>query len=270
MKEFDQGVDIDALPDSVLGEMGFAGGIVPHAGWYFSGKTSYSVFRSIDRNCRLSGRRPDLFFVFGMHLPPRAPNQIFIDDGLETPLGPVPVNREAAERMARGFEFTTQTARDSISENTIELQLPFIRHLFPDADVVTMGIAPDQRAAGIGELALEISRSLGKTACFIGSTDLTHYGPNYDFMPRGIGTESVRWVREQNDREIIDAFLSAGPDEILQRALSSHNACCPGAAAAAVAAVRKGGVSAGRLVEYTTSYDKNPDSSFVGYAGILF
>ena len=96
MKEFDQSIDNDALPDSLLGEKGFAGGIVPHAGWYFSGRTAYSVFKSIDRSCRLSGKRPDLFFVFGMHLPPRAPNPIFIDDGLETPLGPVPVNREAS------------------------------------------------------------------------------------------------------------------------------------------------------------------------------
>ena len=40
--------------------------------------------------------------------------------------------------------------------------------------------------------------------------------------------------------------------------------------AAAVAAVRGGGVSEGKLIAYTTSYEKNPDSNFVGYAGVVF
>ena len=56
----------------------------------------------------------------------------------------------------------------------------------------------------------------------------------------------------------------------MHTALSSHNACCPGAAAAAIAAIRRGGVERGFLVDYTTSYDRHPDSSFVGYAGVIY
>jgi len=273
MKVYDREIDIQPVLDEVIPAYAtrrFAGGIVPHAGWYFSGKTAYSVFKTIDRITSSSAQKPDLFFVFGMHLPPRGPNYLFIDEGYETPLGPIKVHLRAAELLAQSFEFVRETARSSVSDNTTELQLPFIKHLFPDAEIVTLGVSPDERALSIGERAHEIALELGAYPCFIGSTDLTHYGPNYGFTPQGTGSQSVRWVREHNDREIVDAFIQAVPREVISKALASHNACCPGAAAAAIAAVRRGGAQRGYLVDYTTSYERHPDSSFVGYAGVLF
>ena len=75
---------------------------------------------------------------------------------------------------------------------------------------------------------------------------------------------------ESNDREIVDIFLTADWKKALHSALSKHNACCPGAAAATIGAVRQKGIEKGVLVQYTTSYDIHPDSSFVGYAGVVF
>ena len=50
----------------------------------------------------------------------------------------------------------------------------------------------------------------------------------------------------------------------------NSNACCSGAVAAAVAAVKKMGAVKGERLIYTTSYDVRPDSSFVGYVGVVF
>jgi AmmeMemoRadiSam system protein B len=273
MKSFDEEIDLSSLldeaPERDAGRP-FYGGVVPHAGWYFSGKTAFSVFRGIDLLSRSWKERPDLFFLFGMHLPPRGPNYLFMDEGFETPVGRLEVNREATELMAGRFQFVEMSTRDTVSDNTTELQFPFIRHLFPESEIVLLGVSPDERALRIGEAAFETALALQKKACFIGSTDLTHYGPNYGFTPRGIGSESVQWVKEENDREIVDVFLRARPDQVIDKALSAHNACCPGAAAAAIAAVKKGGADRGILIDYTTSYDRHPDSSFVGYAGVLY
>lgn len=269
MKQYDDELQ-SHLGEHELLSSGIAGGIVPHAGWFFSGKTAYAVFNRIAKRAAESGTVPDLFFVFGMHLAPGGPNYLFMDDGFETPLGAIRLNREAAENLSMQFDMVRETAEDSVSDNTIELQLPFIKHLFPEAEIVTVGVSPDEKAVAIGEAAFEIARELERKPCFIGSTDLTHYGPNYGFTPQGIGKQSVRWVKEQNDREIIESFLGAKPREVIQRALASHNACCSGAAAAAIASVRRGGVEQGFLVDYTTSYDRHPDSSFVGYAGVLY
>ncbi|MFW6139089.1 MAG: AmmeMemoRadiSam system protein B, partial [Spirochaetota bacterium] len=121
-----------------------------------------------------------------------------------------------------------------------------------------------------GKKAASVTKQLGLEGCFIGSTDLTHYGPNYGFSPRGIGGDSLTWMKEVNDKRVIDLFLALDPEGVMKEASVSKNACCPGAAAAAISAVKEMGVEKGSLVEYATSYDVHPDTSFVGYAGVVY
>jgi hypothetical protein len=104
----------------------------------------------------------------------------------------------------------------------------------------------------------------------LGSTDLTHSGPNYGFTRHGKGAKAAAWVKEQNDRHFIDAALQLKPAKVIEEALHNRNACCAGAAAAAIQAALDLGVSQGILMAYTTSYDKIPGDSFVGYAGIAY
>jgi AmmeMemoRadiSam system protein B len=241
------------------------GGIVPHAGWFFSGKTALSVFMSIKEK-----KVPDTVFLFGMHLPPGGPDFLFVDDGVETPLGAVMVNREATRALFSSFDFIKEDAASYTRDNTIEIQLPFLKYFFPDATVVLAGISPGKRSEEIGKAVAKFIEDEKMNACVVGSTDLTHYGPNYGFTPEGIGSESVKWVKEKNDRAMVEAFVGVAPDEVMEKAAKMRNACCPGSAAAAVAAVRALGAERGVLVEYTTSYDIQPDSSFVGYTGVVY
>jgi len=104
----------------------------------------------------------------------------------------------------------------------------------------------------------------------IGSTDLTHYGENYGFTGHGTGAEAVTWVRDENDRRVIDAMLALDPQRVMAEARSRQNACCPGAAAAAIQAGRALGATAAETVRYASSYDRSPGESFVGYVGIVF
>ncbi len=271
IKQYGAQLPAGARPRSgEVSAIGCRGGIVPHAGWYFSGKTAYSVFNSINESASKRGKTPELFFLFGMHLGPGSPNYIFLDEGFQTPFGTLEVHRKASDIMASSFNFYREDAHNYTPDNTVELQLPFIKYLFPEALIVTVGAAPGPTAFEIGEKAAQIAEKLGLEPCFIGSTDLTHYGPNYGFTPHGTGPGSVRWVKEENDRRMVEAFLRADPQGVVREALTSHNACCPGAAGAAIAAVRKLGAQGGELIHYTTSYDIHPDSSFVGYAGVVY
>jgi AmmeMemoRadiSam system protein B len=247
------------------GEYLGVGGVVPHAGWYFSGQTAFSVFHAIRRK-----RSPELFFILGRHLHESGPDSIFFDEGFETPVGTLKVHIPACEKLCEAFLFRKETAQSYTRDNTIELQLPFIRFLFPDASAVAIGVAPSQRALAIGERCAELAGELRLEACFIGSTDLTHYGPNYGFMPKGTGPGSVRWVKEENDRKFVEVLLAGDPERVLKEAEQSQNACCPGGAAAAVSAAGRAGAKKGHLVRYTTSYDIHPDSSFVGYTGVVY
>ena len=256
---------LESNPTETVSERPFTGGIVPHAGWAFSGAIACNVIRLLSR-----GDAPDLVWLFGMHLHPRSSAVITKEGGWQTPLGALPIDTQCAGEMAGRFSFTVETADDFTPDNTIELQLPFVKHFFPDARIVPVGVPPNAEAPAMGRAAVEISNRLGRRIRIVGSTDLTHYGPNYGFSPKGTGSAAVSWVKEENDRRIIDAILSLSPDQVIEEALSHQNACCAGAAAAAIAAGTALGADAAELVAYATSYDKHPGDSLVGYAGVVF
>ena len=115
-----------------------------------------------------------------------------------------------------------------------------------------------------------VATEMGMSVKVLGSTDLTHYGPNYGFMPQGKGEKAAQWVREENDRKVIDAMIAMDPERVLHEAASRFNACCSGAVASTIAAARQLGAVEGHTVSYTTSYDKSPGDSLVGYVGVVF
>lgn len=240
------------------------GGIVPHAGWVFSGRTACNVIQC------LASSNPQTVVLFGRHLHPGSPNYIMTQGAWETPLGDVAIDEELAGDLASEFPFEVETTTRYGQDNTIELQLPFIRYFFPEAEIVPIGVPPAIESVKIGERVAELAESLKRDILAIGSTDLTHYGMNYGFTPKGAGEKALDWVRNENDRRVIDRMLALDGEGVITEGLRSQNACCPGAAAAAIAAARTMGVKAGQELVYATSYDIRPDTSFVGYVGIVF
>lgn len=240
-------------------------GIVPHAGWYFSGAIACHVIQALGDDAA-----PDAIVLFGMHMHPHQTPVIMDRGSWETPLGLLPVAGNLADYLTERFRFAIETPRDPNRDNTIELQLPFVRYFFGEIPILPIGVPPSQTAVEIGRTVVEGARALGLTVKTIGSTDLTHYGPNYGFTSHGRGPAAANWVREENDRRFIEAALALDPAEVIAEALRHQNACCAGAAAAAIQAGLDLGVSQGVLMVHATSYDKNPDDSLVGYAGIAF
>ncbi len=115
-----------------------------------------------------------------------------------------------------------------------------------------------------------MATALGLRVKVLGSTDLTHYGDNYGFVSKGRGAAAVEWVKNKNDRSVIDTMVTLEPQEVLNEALANQNACCAGAAATAIAAAKVLGAEKAQTIAYATSYDKSPGDSFVGYVGIVF
>jgi AmmeMemoRadiSam system protein B len=244
----------------------FVGGIVPHAGWVYSGKVACNVIGCL----RSGGGPPETVVVFGRHLHPGGRNYIMREGRWATPLGDLEVDRELAEGLISLFPFVQETPDRSEPDNTIELQLPFIKHFFPEAMVLPIGVPPARGSLDIGRSVAELADSKGRNILVLGSTDLTHYGPNYGFMPAGDGKEAVEWVKNENDKRVRDLMLRMDAEGVIEESLRSRNACCSGAVAAAIETSRKSGARQGIELSYTTSYDIRADSSFVGYTGVLF
>jgi AmmeMemoRadiSam system protein B len=241
------------------------GGIVPHAGWYFSGSIACNVI-----HCLAKEKSPDVFVIFGMHLHSGSPAYIMAEGAWETPFGNLEIETALASELNETFTFQIETADRFTQDNTIELQLPFIKYFFKDAKIVPIGAPPTKYSLEIGKTVVAISKQLGLQVKVIGSTDLTHYGPNYGFMSHGRGASAVDWVRNENDRRVIDAILTMDPEKVIKEAMTNQNACCSGAAATAIAAAKALGAKQAETIAYATSHDKSPGDSFVGYVGIVF
>jgi MEMO1 family protein len=252
-------------PTETISERTLTGGIVPHAGWFFSGSIACNVI-----HCLQDENPPDVLVIFGMHLHSTSPAYIMTDGAWETPFGDIQIEKQLAGELAKKFTFEIETANRFTQDNTIELQLPFIKYFFKDAKIVPIGAPPTKKSLEMGKAVVDISTRMGLRVKVIGSTDLTHYGPNYGFTSQGTGPSAVNWVRNKNDRRVIDAILAMDPEKVIQEGLSHQNACCSGAAATAIAAAKQLGAQQAETLAYATSYDKNPGSSFVGYVGIVF
>jgi AmmeMemoRadiSam system protein B len=243
----------------------YRAGIVPHAGWLFSGSIACRVIETLAR-----GTKPDLVVLFGHHLGPSDPTTVMAEGILETPFGDLTVNTDFSEALSKAPFIRKEMGPFMAPENTLELQLPFVRYFFGDIPVCLMGVAPNKSAVPTGQAVVETAIQMGLTVKLIGSTDLTHYGPNFGFTPQGKGKAARQWVDATNDREAIDKMLALDVQGFAQEALIKHNACCSGAVTATLAAAQALGIPRGLEIAHTTSFVKSPSDSFVGYTGVVF
>jgi AmmeMemoRadiSam system protein B len=253
---------------------GGAAAVSPHAGWYYSGAIAAEAFASLDGGA-------ETVAILGGHLAARSPVLAFTEDACASPLGPMEIDGELRDALcsALGQKGTGSGARpwgpDLYRDNTVEVLIPMARFFFPRARLLALRLPADISSYETGRLLAEAAGALGRKLAVLGSTDLTHYGPNYGFCPQGPG--ALAFVREINDRRFIDAVLSGDGGLVLSRAEEELSACSAGAVLGVMGFVQATGPArrpAPELLAYGTSADADgtgevPDS-FVGYAAIAW
>jgi hypothetical protein len=259
---------IEAMTGSAPPRAGRAG-IVPHAGWDYSGALACAVLRSL----AAADPTPDLVVLFGTHMAPGTAPHIALVDAFETPLGLVDAAADLARDLARDLSLRGDPADSprSRGDNTVEVQLPLIKHFLPGAKLLVVGPPFGHEAVEIGGSVTRRAIETGSVVAVVGSTDLTHYGRRFGFAPAGSAAEAVRWVEEVNDARVVARMLEMDAEGVIDEAREQHNACVPGAAAAAIAGARELGLVRADLLRHATSWDVQPGGdSFVGYAAILY
>ena len=238
--------------------------IAPHAGWYYSGRVAA-------RSCSRFDPHAETIVVLGGHLPGGAPPLFAMEDAARTPLGPMPIDAEFRSVLFNKLGGEEDRYRD----NTVEALLPMVRFYFPDAMLLWLRLPADMKSFKAGGVIASAAAKLNRKINVLASTDLTHYGRNYGFSPHGSGKAALRWVREVNDANFINAVESGNSDEVLRRAEKDNSACSAGAVLGAMGFAEAEGLGRARLLEYATSAAVNDEDgevpdSFVGYAAMEF
>jgi AmmeMemoRadiSam system protein B len=251
--------------------------VSPHAGWMYSGRLAARAVQAMTAGAA-SADPVRLVVLLGGHLHRDDPIITMSEGEWETPFGVFPIHA-GFDRFLDGLpEVVRETQQRSEPDNSIEVLLPIAKRAFPGAELLPIRVPPSEVALELGARLARHLAAEGLAAVAIASTDLTHYGPNYGFEPRGRGPDAERWVREENDPLFLKAIERGSGRDILDTARRQRNACCPGAVAALNEIVRaQGGPPAFHALDYATSLDaarelspgERESRNFVGYlAGV--
>jgi AmmeMemoRadiSam system protein B len=255
----------DNLPEKLYG------GLVPHAGWDYSGKLSALTFKSL-----LAARGPVTLVLFGAdHVGTARKGEVFDSGVWQTPIGQVQVDDEVAKALLDHNDLLRANPAAHSREHSIEVQVPIIQVLCPEARIVPIEVPPEEVAVQIGQTVGRRLAELYPDAIVVGSTDLTHHGGHFP-SPGGHGEKGVHWSRE-NDQRMLGLIKRMDAKSVILEAQTRGNACGAGAIAATIAACREMGATKGIILQYTNSYEvshamypQETDETTVGYASVAF
>jgi AmmeMemoRadiSam system protein B len=142
--------------------------VVPHAGYIYSGPIAGTAYASLASR---GGQVERIILLGPSHRVAFAGVATSGADTFATPIGPVAVDREAVAsliqaRLAREFEPAHE------NEHSLEVQLPFLKQLFPAARVVPLLAGDDDWQAAERILATLWG---GDETVIVVSSDLSHY-----------------------------------------------------------------------------------------------
>ena len=244
------------------------GSVVPHAGWTYSGSTAARVFAAVH-----SQGAPETLVLFGaVHSWGVSRASMHASGSWRTPLADLLIDEALAGAVLDGAEgLIVDRPQAHAGEHSIEVQLPFIKYLFPETRILPIAVPPTEDAHRVGSAVARVVAAQGREVPAVASSDLTHYGPRYGYAPVGVGEESLAWARA-NDARLLALITTMRIDHVLGEAAAHKNACGAGAIVAAMAYASELGATKGIVLAQTTSHEEMPmgtPSDFVGYGAVV-
>ncbi len=251
------------------------GGMLPHAGLYFSGRGIAHFFHA------LSAETDRIIIIAPSHYVPLLPDTIFGSsfDAFDTPIGSV---RSAGLLSENGGKKIREHNQAVELEHAVEMFLPFIARVQEasgqsiTADLLLVSeITSLEHLESLTDTLITLlgkdQLASGKTA-LIASSDYTHYGPRFAYTP--FGSENVREIEqqvEQQDRSVAGSFCAYQFRQLLEMKDHQDLTICGFAPGLLTASCMKAVGARGEVIDY---YNSNrfvgPDTGFVAYCTILW
>lgn len=235
--------------------------LCPHAGYEYSGKAAASSYKAISYD------RYATFVIMGPNHTGYGKKIGLTKQDFETPLGIAENDKEFSFELIKLYGESDDAHQ---YEHSIEVQLPFLQQIFKTVRIVPIVVSriDYEKCRELGENIAKIAQKLNRKVCVIASSDLTHYGLSYQFLPFSGKKEEVKKKIYALDRKAIkliegmksDLFFSYSKDITI---------CGAGPITTAIEACKKLGAKKAVLLDYYTSGDISGDyENAVGYASM--
>lgn len=236
--------------------------IVPHAGYIYSGQIAADAFK------QASGHAYDVVVILGTNHTKGGYEKVAVykGAGFETPLGVAQIDTELAATLVKSADFIEFENSLHKREHSIEVQIPFIQTLFPDAGILpaVIGSADPGLCVRFGEVVADVVKS--RHALIVASSDLSHY-PDADGADR-VDRATLKAVSSMD----IDTIGSALKSPVGQVSGLSTAACGAGPIMTVTTAATALGAGFAQLISYANSGDTviGNSSRVVGYGAMGF
>jgi len=235
--------------------------IVPHAGYIFAGQIIADGFNQARQD------HYDLIVVLGTnHTTANFTSiSVYPKGAFGTPIGPVMVDDSAAAQLIKQDPDVSANLVVHAQEHSIEVQVPFIKYLFPHAKILPIVVGePNVRmCARFGESLTRIIK--GKRTLIVASSDLSHY-PTFDDAIK-VDCRTLKTIAGL-DLEETKAVLEGQLDENIPHLVTS--ACGEAPILAAMAIAKELGANCASIISYSNS-GYNPAGNIdqvVGYGAV--
>ncbi len=238
--------------------------IAPHAGYAYSGICQAYAYKEIAES-----KMPDVFIILGTNHTGLG-NTATLTEDWKTPLGTVKCHKKFVNYLTNNSILEDRPMAHQ-EEHSIEVQLPFLQFACKDKQskirIVPISVSHD---CPHKDLAFSLTKALKKTkydAALIASSDFTHYGPNYGYIPFN---KDIKEHLYNLDREAI-SFINKLDDKNFLKYVKDKQAtiCGSKAIAALLATAKRIGAEKAKLLNYYTSGDITKDyKNAVGYASL--
>ncbi len=151
--------------------------VLPHAGYAYSGRIAAAGARA------LRGHRFRRVVVMGPAHRARLPHTAALPaaGSLETPLGDVPLDTAFIARLARHRGFALSPAAEG-GEHSVGIQVPLLQVALGSFALVPIVVGRLDAPAARG-LAGALLEEIDEETLVVASTDFTHYGRAFDYVP---------------------------------------------------------------------------------------
>lgn len=184
--------------------------IAPHAGYKISGPGQAWSYKELGES-----ETADTYIILGTAHSGFEESAVLLED-FETPFGKITVDQDFAKRLiAEGAIKENKEAHEQ--EHSIEVQLPFLQFVkenqIKNIKIVPIVVGAEADHEKLGKAIAKVIKQTEKKVILICSSDFTHYGVSYGYLPfkenikenlRKLDQKAISWIEKFDAWSFLD------------------------------------------------------------------